>query len=671
MTLENNATTEQYLAAITLINTWATEYYDNDNQIATDEEYDKLYFEIVDFEKENESDISEESPTQRVGGVTGSEDKVKREHKKKMYSLDDTFSDEEVREWAASHPKGTVYEEEPKFDGASCNMLFEKGKLVSATSRGDGYIGEDLTSQMQYIAGVPLTIPYEGTIEIRGEVVIMKADFEGINVERVAAGDKAFKNERNAAAGALRNEDPVKVQMAKLHFVPYGVGYADMTWELQTEQYQFIMDQGFQNWGTIETAQTYTDIEDIIALYHKMVENRDNYPMLLDGMVIKINSISQQEDLGETNKYPRWATAFKFPALEKVTKIEDIILQVGKTGAITPVAVITPTELDGATVSRATLHNFSEIETKDLRIGDSVVIIRSGDVIPKILYSFPDRRDGTEIVIEVPTECPTCGSATKRDKKFNSEEDATVIKCSNRVCPDIIKQRFAYAVGKKALDIGGLSISAINDLVESGLVVELVDLWSVTTEQFLTLEGFKERKAQKMVDAIAKVVGQKDIYRLLNAIDIESIGETASKKLAAEFGARIFDPVNNPISFDELVAVEDIGEAMATKYVEFFEVEANREATVKVFETLKPVVPEKLEIVESGLTGKTIVVTGTLSQSRGFYEDIIEKAGGKAGKSVSKKTDYLLAGDKAGSKLEKATTLGVTVLTEEEFMAMS
>jgi len=652
----------EYLTAVKTLNNWAYHYYTMDNPIATDEEYDTLYFQVVAFEKANPTLIDPNSPTLRVGDrlLEGFE---KASHLEKMYSLDDIFSEEELFDWFSKLPKNVELYEEPKYDGLSLNILYDKGSLVQAITRGDGEIGENVTQNVYFIKGIPLTIPYQGKIEIRGEVIIMKADFDDINAARIAAGDKPFTNERNAAAGSLRQFDSSKVKMAKLHFTPYGIGYSDKRFEKQTEIYQFILDQGFTNWGTNEI-EVLTTAEQILEKYNSMIENRDSYPMLLDGMVIKVNDIHMQEDLGFTSKYPKWAIAFKFPAVEKVTTLEDVVLQVGKTGIITPVAVLKPVEIGGVIVERATLHNFEEIKKKDIRIGDQVVVIRSGDVIPKIINVFKDRRNGNEKIISEPTFCPACGSPVEKATLFESDKEATAIKCSNEFCSEVIKQRISYAVGKKALNIMALGESTINELVETGHIETLADLFKLSFEDLLSLEGFKQRKAEKIYDNIQKAKGI-ELYRFINALDIELIGERASKKLSEALGEKL---LSFELTVDDISSVEDIGKAMATNFVSFMN--ENREQVEELVELIQPTIPQKKEIIESNITGKTFVITGTLSESRGHFAAIIEDRGGKVSNSVSKKTDFLLAGEKAGSKLEKAEKLGVTVLTEDQFNAM-
>jgi DNA ligase (NAD+) len=644
-----------YEEKVNLLNKWAYHYYTLDNPIATDEEYDKLYFEVVDYEKNNPDKILSVSPTQRVGDIVLDGFK-KAKHLEKMYSLDDVFNEDEFKEWFAKLPKNTEIYAEPKYDGLSLNLLYENGALVKGITRGDGEVGEDITNNLPYVKGIPLTIPYKGKIEIRGEVVIMNNDFDLINQERLEAGDKKFSNPRNAASGSLRNFDSKKVKIARLHFTPYGVGFNNLGLDSQTGLYQFIIEQGFTNWGTNEI-ETFSFVEDFLKKFNKMKDSRDSYPMGLDGVVIKVNSIALQKELGFTSKYPKWAIAFKFPAIEKVTRVEKVIYQVGKTRAITPVAIVEPVNIDGVIVERATLHNFDEIRKNDLRIGDQVIIIRSGDVIPKITKVLSDRRTGEEIIIEEPQVCPSCSAPVERVTLFDTEEKGSVIRCSNENCKEALKARIAYAVSKKALDIQGLGEATINELVEKGMVKKLADLFLLSVEDFLSLDGFKKRKAEKTFTALQNCKPTLD--RFLNALDIYLIGERASKKIVAELQDKIFDT-----NLEELRAIEDIGDAMAESFISFMR--SNREEVEELKSILNPIIPENKQ-VKNGLTGKTFVVTGTLSKSRNEFVSMIEESGGKVSSSVSKKTDYLLAGENAGSKLEKAEKLGISILTEDKF----
>jgi len=659
-------TNEMYKESVDLLNKWAYHYYTLDDPIATDKEYDTLYFKVKDFEEKNPSLIDKNSPTQRVGYKLLDGFK-KEKHIEKMYSLDDIFNKEELFEWFSKLPKNVELYEEPKYDGLSLNILYKNGSLISAITRGDGEEGENVTENARFIKGIPLSIPFKGTIEIRGEVVIMKEDLEPINKLRKSRGENLFSNPRNAAAGSLRNFDRSKVIEAKLHFTPYGIGFSEKRFSKQTEIYQFIIEQGFSNWGTNEI-EVFTSAEEILDKYENMIKNRDNYPMLLDGMVIKVNDLHMQEDLGFTSKYPKWAIAFKFPALEQVTKIKDVIIQVGKTGAITPVAIVEPTDFEGVVVERVTLHNFNEIKDKDLKIFDKVILIRSGDVIPKIVKVLKDRREGNEKDIIVPSKCPCCNTELVKSELFNSDEEGSILKCPNTECLDIIKQQLISAVSKDALNIKSLGEKSIIELVDKNLIKKVSDLWSLTKEDFLKLEGFKDKKSEKIYLAIQNIKGNIPLDKFIYTLSIDLIGRSASKKLVKALGDKIIYPERYSLTKEDFLSVEDIGEAMAESIVTYLE--NNFAKIIELRELLNPVVPEKIEIKESQLTGKTIVITGTLSKSRDFYKKLAELNGAKVSGSVSKKTNYLLAGEKAGSKLEKAESLGVDILNEEDFLSL-
>jgi len=676
-TITNN---KEYTVSVMNLNKWANEYYTRDNPSVSDSVYDELYFSVKAFEDANPTLLSKNSPTQRVGDklLTGF---TKDSHLQKMYSLDDVFfadgSDhEEFREWAdkikEAYPNVTFYAE-PKYDGLSLNFLYKDGELVKAITRGDGETGEDVTENARHIHGVPLSIPYTGLVEIRGEVTIFKKDFRSVNDYRLSINKDEFTNERGAAAGSLRSFNSEAVKAAQLKFSPYALGENELDLNMQSEEYDWIISQGFTSWGTREHSVTHDTVSGVIQDYDRIMTTRDEHPMLLDGVVIKIDEKEIQHELGFTNKFPRWAIAYKFPAEEALTTILNIIYQVGKTGAITPVAVLAPTEFDGVTVERATLHNFLEIERKDIRIGDIATIIRSGDVIPKILGVNPLVRVGTEIPVTEPTNCPSCNAPTEHRIGVDGNE-STVTYCSNPHCSARVKQNIGYAIGKKALDMVGLGDSAAEELVEKEMVLEIPDLFMLSKDDLLKLDGFKERKAQKAYDAIQSAIGT-DLYRVINALDIELIGERASKKLAINkfFVSLILGEVevedNQSYVISKLEAIEDIGSAMANNIYAF--VSSERGFINRMISSINPKMPDFDKAKATGaFTGKTVVITGTLSESRGVFGKMVEENGGKEGKSVSKKTDFLLAGEKAGSKLTKAESLGVTVLSEEEFLAM-
>jgi len=646
-------TNKEYLEKIEILKKWAHTYYVDDNPIATDEEYDKLYHEVLDYETVNPSEAAGDSPTARVGGVVRDEFS-KAKHIKRMWSMEDVFTTNEVQEWLDRTVKNVgecTYFCEPKFDGASMNLLYENGKLVRAITRGDGVIGEEVTDNVRTIRSVPLSIEYEGIIEIRGEVVIRKDDFEIINKERLNEGEQAFANPRNAAAGSLRQLDSSVTAKRRLVFYPWGLGENSLEQSKLSQKMDFVYELGFLE---PPHAQECNGIEEIEAFYYKLISLRNEIPVMMDGMVIKVDEVDLQEDLGYTVKVPKWMCAYKFPAVEKVTKVNAITLQVGRTGVITPVAEVEPVEVEGAIIARATLHNFDEIERKGLMIGDSVILIRSGDVIPKITKVLADRRDGSEIAIERPTECPTCHSEVL--------DEGTLIKCQNLDCPDRVVNSIIHFAKKGCMNIDGLGAKIVEILVKEEKIKDILGLYHLKFEDLEGLEGFKEKRINKLLDAIADTKGV-PLHRLISAMGIEHIGEVAGKSLALEFGLGIVDA-----TLEQVVAIDGIGEEMTNSLLEFMRV--NYDFVLKLFEDIQPTVEVKVEAEENPFKDKTVVLTGSMSVSRGVVKEMLEKLGAKVSGSVSKKTDFVVYGDDAGSKLTKAEGLGVSTLTEDEMRAM-
>ena len=660
-------TNKQYLEKTTLLNKWAKAYYVDDNPIATDEEYDKLYHEVLDYETahpiktrfsntlQNIKSLTFDTKlaTERVGGVVR-ESFSKAKHIKRMWSMEDVFVTSEVQEWLDRTVKNVgecTYFCEPKFDGASMNLLYEKGKLVRAITRGDGVVGEEVTDNVRTIRSVPLTIEYDGQIEIRGEVVIRKDDFEIINKERETEGEQPFANPRNAAAGSLRQLDSSVTAKRRLVFYPWGLGENSLTQSKLSLKMDFVYAQGFLKPPYAKECNT---IEEIEAFYHFLISKRDEIPMMMDGMVVKVDDVHLQEDLGYTVKVPKWMCAHKFPAVEKVTKVNAITIQVGRTGVLTPVAEVEPVDLDGAVIARATLHNFDEIERKGLMIGDSVILIRSGDVIPKITKVLDDRRDGSEIAIERPTECPTCQSEVL--------DEGTLIKCQNLDCPDRVVNSIIHFAKKGCMNIDGLGSKIVEILVTEEKIKDILGLYHLQFSDLEGMEGFKEKRINKLLDAIADTKGV-PLHRLISAMGIEHIGEVAGKSLALEFGLGIVDA-----TLEQVVAIDGIGEEMANSLLEFMRV--NHDFVLKLFDVIEPTVKEKVEAVENPFKDKTVVLTGSMSVSRGVVKEMLEKLGAKVSGSVSKKTDYVIYGDDAGSKLAKAESLGVATLTEDEMRGM-
>ena len=645
-------TSQEYYTQVQILKKMAYHYYVLDEPIATDEQYDSLYHQRVRFEEENPHLIDASSPTQRVGDVP-LESFSKNTHLERMWSLEDVFNYDELVEWVQriykSYPQAT-FTCSPKFDGASLNLLYQEGKLVSATTRGDGVIGELVTHNAKTIQSIPLEINYKEEIEIRGEVVIAKEDFEYINQDRLSENLSLFANPRNAAAGSLRQLDAKITAKRKLRFMPWGIGAGLIRFESFYEAFNTITRLGF---APVPFLSYCESIESIQNAYNVLFSQRNNYPIMLDGMVIMLDKIASQQQLGWTIKSPRFACAYKFPAVEKSSKILSVSLQVGRTGIITPVAELKPVEIEGAMISRATLHNFSEIERKDIRLGDEVIIIRSGDVIPKIIKPLVALRDGTQKVISKPTHCPVCGEELLLEDIF--------IKCQNLSCEARVIESIIHFASKKALNIDGLGEKIVIQLYENAFVRNIKDIYALSIQQLLTLEGWQEKRANNLIYAIQNTIGV-ELWRFINALGIEHIGEGASKKLAQKFGLNVFE-----LELSEILSVDGFGEEMAYSLVEFNH--ANKTLIAELLCIIKPKV-ELLEIDNNNVFfNKTIVLTGTLSQPRDRIIKLLESKGAKISSSVSKKTDFVIYGEKAGSKLEKAQSLNITTLNEEEFLA--
>ncbi len=640
----------EYKEAIKKLNLWSKHYYVLDDPITTDEVYDKLYHEVVEYEELNPNEMQENSPTQRVGDMI-SEGFTKEAHLSRMWSLEDIFDKEGLEKWLTKTYKldsNVTFYCEPKYDGASLNLIYEKGVLVKGITRGDGNIGELITQNVKTIKSIPLTIEHKETIEIRGEVVIFKSEFERINKSRLEAGEALFANPRNAAAGSLRQLDPSVTAARNLVFLPYGVGVDSLEFKLLSDKMNYIYSLGFRKPPERAITKGFDEIEE---MYEIMNRDRDSYEMMLDGMVVKVNEISSQIDMGYTVKVPRFSVAYKFPAVEKITTVIDIVLQVGRTGAVTPVAIVEPTDIDGVVVERATLHNFDEIERKDIRLGDKVIILRSGDVIPKIIKVLTHERDGSEVEVVKPTLCPVCKSELLQEE--------VLLKCQNLECDARVVNAIMYFASKPCLNIDGLGVKIVEQLFREGFVKSLLDLYDLTLEKLLTLEGFKEKKAQNLLNSLENAKGS-DYWRFINSLGIEHIGEVASKTLAEQFGSAWVNATK-----ERIVACEGIGEEMAESVLEF--VRVNSETIKKLQAILQPLEPVKREEAEENpFKGKTVVLTGTMSESRGAIKEMLEALGAKVSGSVSKKTDFLIYGEDAGSKYDKAEKLGVKTLMEVE-----
>ena len=641
---------EEYQKAIEDLNLYSHHYYVLDDPITTDEVYDKLYHEVVEYEEKNPDEMLRNSPTQRVGDVV-STGFTKARHLSRMWSLEDIFDSAGLEKWLTKTYKldsNITFYCEPKFDGASLNLVYENGELVQGITRGDGTTGELITQNVKTIKSIPLTIAHKERIEIRGEVVIFKDEFEKINERRLLEGEAVFANPRNAAAGSLRQLDSSITASRNLVFLPYGVGEDTLEMKYLHQKMDFIYDLGFRKPPERAVCKGFDEIE---SIYKQMVHDRDMYPMMLDGMVVKVDQIASQIDMGYTVKVPRFSVAYKFPAVEKITTVKEIVLQVGRTGAVTPVAIVEPTDIDGVVVERATLHNFDEIDRKDIRINDKVIILRSGDVIPKIIKVLTQTRTGQEIPVNRPSACPVCESELL--------DEGVLLKCQNLSCEARVVNAIIYFASKPCLNIDGLGIKIVEALFTSGLVKNVTDLFDLTLDRLLELEGFKEKKSQNLLDSLQNAKGC-DYWRFINSLGIEHVGEVASKTLSESFG---FGFVN--ATKEQIIECEGIGEEMAESVLEF--VRVNRETISNLQDILQPLEPvQKEEAQENPFKGKIAVLTGTMSESRGAIKEMLENLGAKVSGSVSKKTDFLIYGEDAGSKYDKAMGLGVRCLTEQE-----
>lgn len=669
----------EYLQKVALLKKMAYHYYVLDSPIASDDEYDRLYAEIVAFESANPTLIAIDSPTQKVGGEILAKFE-KSTHIERMWSLEDIFNKDELKTWCERIYKNIksltneslvnlqsmkknvqnsiIFMCDAKFDGASMNLLYENGRLISAATRGNGSVGEQVLHNARVINSIPQNIAYSGKIEIRGEIVMQKADFIALNKSRLQKGESVFANPRNAAAGSLRNLDANITRERNLTFIPWGFGFVDESLGDSVCNSSFFSKlSAIKSLGFIDSnlSTICANIDEIEEFYQHLIALRENYPIMLDGMVIRVDDLALQKALGYTIKTPKFAVAYKFPAIEKTTQILSVSFQVGRTGVITPVAELKPVNIDGANIARATLHNFDEIAKKDIRVGDFVLIIRSGDVIPKIIKPIIERRNGDEICIEKPQFCPVCGS------KLLVED--ILIKCQNLNCKARVMEGIIHFCSKKAMNIIGMGDKIVEFLFENGIIGGILDIYALNKTHLEGKESFGEKKISNLLSAI-KASKNAPLGNLLNALGIEHIGEGSSKKLAEIFGMRIFD-----ISKAELLKVDGIGEEMAESITLFMQ--TNADFIAKLLEVIKPQLPSHKSSAESKhFSGETIVLTGTMSKSRDKIASELERLGAKITNSVSKKTTLLIYGENAGSKLDKAHELGIKTISEAQLREM-
>lgn len=644
----------------------AKRYYDDDKPEISDFEYDMLMVELRNLEKEYPEFNSKESLTQKVGGHV-KEGFEKVEHEVPLQSLQDVFSiqdvedfDKRIQEKAKENGIENVkYVVETKIDGLSAAIEYKDGVFVRGATRGNGLVGEDVTNNLKTIKTIPHKIKEKIDITVRGEVFISKKDFEKMNQEREENEEELFANARNAAAGSLRQLDSKITASRPLDIYIFNVQKIDgKKFNSHFEELEFLAEQGFNVNPVRIPCNSIDEVKKAIDDIGKM---RESLTFGIDGAVVKVDDLKFREILGTTSKTPRWAVAYKYPPEQKETVLKDIICQVGRTGVITPMAILEPVVVAGSKISKTTLHNEDFIKEKDLRIGDTVVIQKAGDVIPEIVKVITEKRTGKELVFEMPKVCPVCGAEAVR------EEGEAAIRCTGIECPAKLYRNLVHFVSREAMNIDGLGENIINELLERGLISNIEDIYTLTFDDVASLKKNGTKFAQNLIDSI-NASKQNDLYRLLTAFGIRHVGAKACKVLARKY--RNIDALAKA-SFEELSEINDIGEVMANSIREFF----MQEQTKKLIEKLKDagVNMECLEEQSNDkrFEGKVFVLTGTLdTMTRKEAEDIIEKFGGKTSSSVSKKTDYVLAGEEAGSKLTKAQELGVTIISENDFKEM-
>ncbi|MFH1100450.1 MAG: NAD-dependent DNA ligase LigA [Methanobacteriota archaeon] len=632
------------------------QYYVKDNPVISDYEYDMLLKKLEALEKEHPDLITSDSPTQRVGGQP-LEGFTQVTHKVPMLSLDNAYSYDELREFD-TRVKKTVddseYICEPKIDGTSIALFYENGVFVRGATRGDGVKGDDVTLNLKTIHSIPLRLHGSALTdaEVRGEVYFPISAFKKFNKEQEKKGEQVFVNPRNAAAGSLRQLDPRIVAQRPLDSFLYYISYTEKDFKTQEHALEVLRTSGFRVNPLIKKVK---NIEEAIKYCAELEKKRDTLDYEIDGAVIKVNSFSQQTELGSTIKHPRWAIAYKFTAKQATTKLNNIVVQVGRTGTLTPVAVLEPVQVGGVTVSRATLHNFDEVKRKDIRVGDTVLVERSGDVIPQVVKSIVEKRTGNEKAKSIPRKCPVCGTDVVRTI------DEVAVRCPNKQCPARLKWRIDYFASRDAMDIDHLGGQTVDKLIDKGLIDNIADLYSLTKEDLMKLDGFKDKSAENLLESIAKSK-QQGLARLIYGLGIRHVGKFAAQLLASQYPS--IDELAK-VSAEELLQIHGLGEKTAEAIATFFATEENMELIKK----LKDIGIRTKETKKIGeLSGKKFLFTGGLQTlSRPDASDLVMKKGGIVVSSAGKDVDYVVVGEDPGSKIEKAKKLGLTIIDEDAF----
>lgn len=646
-----------------ILNKSGYEYYVLDNPTMSDFEYDRLMQELIKLEGEFPEFATADSPTQRVGGevADGFAEVV---HTVQMQSLADVFSKDELYEFdsrvrAALGDESVEYVTEMKIDGLSVSLEYENGLFTRGSTRGNGFVGEDITQNLKTIPGIPLKLneplPF---IEVRGEVYMPEKSFLRLNEQREASGEPVFANPRNAAAGSLRQLDSRIAAERKLDIFVFNLQRIEgKELSSHSQSIEYLASLGFK---VIPERDVYTNIDDAYKEVLRIGESRGELAFDIDGAVVKVNSFAQREFLGSTSKTPKWAAAYKFPAEQKQTELLDIILQVGRTGAVTPNAVLEPVRIAGSTVSRATLHNIDNIKDKDIRIGDTVIIEKAGDIIPAVVGVVKEKRPANSVPFEMPKVCPICGEPLVR------EEGEAAVRCINPNCSAQQLRAVIHFVSKAAMNIDGLGASIVEQLLDKKLINDCSDIYYLNFDNVISLDGFAEKSANNLIAAISESK-KSGLDRVLFGLGIRMIGSRAAQILAAHFGN--IDPLMSA-SVDELSSISEIGTKMAQSIVEYFK----QDKSLYIIERLRAAgVDLTYTSTQKGnnFDGKIFVLTGTLpTLKRNDAKKLIESYGGKVSGSVSKNTDFVVAGEEAGSKLDKALSLGIKVLSESELTEM-
>jgi DNA ligase (NAD+) len=649
-----------------VINEHNYNYYVLDKPTITDAEYDNLVKQLTELEEAFSELLAVDSPTQRVG-VKPASGFSSVPHLLPMLSLGNAFGEQDLRDFdrrvrGGLDGEAVEYVVELKIDGLAISLLYENGVLVRGATRGDGEVGEDITQNLRTIKSIPLKLRNAvPLLEVRGEAFMPKKEFARLNEEREEAGEQTFANPRNAAAGSLRQLDPKITAMRALDAFLYGIGQVDgISISGHKEGLDNLKNLGLKINPNI---RLFANIEDVITYCSEWTEKRHNLPYEIDGMVLKVNNLRQQSDLGMTSKSPRWAIACKFPAEEAETVVHDIYVNVGRTGVLTPTASLKPVKVAGSTISSATVHNEDIIREKDIRIGDYVIIHKAGDVIPEIVRTLSEKRTGVEKPFVMPAQCPVCNSGVVRIP------GEVAVRCPNEKCPGREKEGIIHFVSRDAMNIEGLGPSVVIALIETGLVKDAADLFYLKHEAVVKLERMGDKSTENLLAAIAKSKSN-TLAQLIFALGIRLVGERAGKTLAAYFGTmeRLQEA-----AVEELTTIPEIGPKMAESIVSYFANQANLQLLERLRSAGVNMLQEKTAVSgEKPFAGKQFVLTGTLEKhSRKEAQELIEKLGGRVSSSVSKKTDYVLAGTEAGSKLDKALSLGVKVISEDEFGEMS